>query len=314
MAEEQAKKPIEVMYETDQGDSVKLNPQIVRSYLVSGDPSKVTDQEVMMFLSLCKYGKLNPFMREAYLVKYGQEQATLITGKETFTKRASSHPNCDGWEAGVILRSQGGLEYREGAFALPDEEIVGGWANVYRKDREVPVKVSVSMQEYRRKKKDGTYMANWANMPGTMIRKVALVQALREAFPETFGGMYSPEEMPVDDSKLPTEPIKTKQVNGKEASKPKKVGKKDVENMFRMAGNDKEVVMEVINAAGYQKPSDVDANAFDGICAEIAERYNAKYRQEDEQPQQEEEKQELFDEVDDEDLQDIIDDMEDEAS
>jgi hypothetical protein len=28
-----------------------------------------------------------------------------------------------------------------------------------------------------------------------MIRKVALVQALREAFPEDFGGLYSPEEM-----------------------------------------------------------------------------------------------------------------------
>ena len=27
-----------------------------------------------------------------------------------------------------------------------------------------------------------------------MIRKVALVQALREAFPTTFGGMYSAEE------------------------------------------------------------------------------------------------------------------------
>jgi hypothetical protein len=28
-----------------------------------------------------------------------------------------------------------------------------------------------------------------------MIRKVAIVQALRECFPEDFGGMYSPEEM-----------------------------------------------------------------------------------------------------------------------
>ena len=28
-----------------------------------------------------------------------------------------------------------------------------------------------------------------------MIRKVALVQALREAFPEDYAGLYSPEEM-----------------------------------------------------------------------------------------------------------------------
>jgi hypothetical protein len=35
-----------------------------------------------------------------------------------------------------------------------------------------------------------------------MIRKVALVQGLREAIPEEFSGLYSPEEMPIDDSKL----------------------------------------------------------------------------------------------------------------
>ena len=34
-----------------------------------------------------------------------------------------------------------------------------------------------------------------------------LVQALREAIPEEFSGLYSPEEMPVDDSQLDEEPI-----------------------------------------------------------------------------------------------------------
>jgi hypothetical protein len=46
-------------------------------------------------------------------------------------------------------------------------------------------------------------MSNWKSMPATMIRKVPLVQSLREAFPDEFGGMYSPEEMPVDASALP---------------------------------------------------------------------------------------------------------------
>ena len=32
-----------------------------------------------------------------------------------------------------------------------------------------------------------------------MIRKVALVQALRETFPSAFGGMYSAEEQGVDE-------------------------------------------------------------------------------------------------------------------
>jgi uncharacterized protein CbrC (UPF0167 family) len=37
--------------------------------------------------------------------------------------------------------------------------------------------------------------ALWKTMPATMIRKVAIVQALREAFPETLSGMYSEDEI-----------------------------------------------------------------------------------------------------------------------
>ena len=199
-----------VEYETETG-KVRLSPQIIKQYLVSGDASKVTDAEVFMFLKLCQHQRLNPFLREAYLIKYSdKEPATIVVGKETFTKRAARCELCAGWQAGVIVKKKDGtLEYRTGTLVLPDEELVGGWAKVYRKDWKEPLEVSVSMQEYVRKKKDGTLMRNWAEMPATMIRKVALTQALREAFPEQFTGMYSAEEMPVDSTQLPTEPVST---------------------------------------------------------------------------------------------------------
>ena len=41
--------------------------------------------------------------------------------------------------------------------------------------------------------------SQWAKKPATMIRKVALVQALREAFPKSFGGMYIAEEQGIDE-------------------------------------------------------------------------------------------------------------------
>lgn len=40
-----------------------------------------------------------------------------------------------------------------------------------------------------------------------MIRKVALVQALREAFPEDLGGMYSAEETNINEIELDSRPI-----------------------------------------------------------------------------------------------------------
>lgn len=177
------------------GEKIKLSSKMVKKYLVSGNPEKVTDQEVMMFLTLCKYQHLNPFLREAYLIKYGNSPATIVTGKDTFTKRANKNPNYKGKQAGIIvLTDKGEVINREGTFSLPNEKIVGGWARIFIKDRE-PEYNTVSFNEYVGRKSDGSINNQWSTKPATMIRKVAIVQALRECFPEDFGGMYSPEEM-----------------------------------------------------------------------------------------------------------------------
>lgn len=177
----------------------EINMDVIKKYICP----KATDQEAFMFMQLCKAQGLNPFLREAYLIKYGDEAATIITGKDTFTKRADRLPQYDGFKAGVIVLSQGKVMHREGSFFVVGEELLGGWAEVFRKDRSQSFRNEVSLKEYERKKKDGSLMSNWRSMPATMIRKVALVQSLREAFPDEFGGLYSPEEMPVDASALP---------------------------------------------------------------------------------------------------------------
>lgn len=57
----------EVMAVTLESGSI-LDANTVRNYLVSGN-GRVTDQEVVMFLQLCKAQKLNPFVKDAYLIK-----------------------------------------------------------------------------------------------------------------------------------------------------------------------------------------------------------------------------------------------------
>lgn len=195
------------------GQMVKISPAMIRKYLVNGNGA-VTDQEVMMFLSLCKFQKLNPFLKEAYLIKYGSQPATIVTGKEAFMKRAMRNPNYAGYEAGVVISfpETGQLENRVGTIVLDGEDLVGGWATVYVKGWEHPLTLTVSFEEYCQKKNDGTPMSNWATKPATMIRKVALVQALREAFPEDLGGMYTAEERGVDE--LPVDIIDEEIVEG----------------------------------------------------------------------------------------------------
>lgn len=194
-----------VVYEAN-GMEVKLTPATVRNYLVSGNKENVTIQEVAMFINLCKFSKLNPWVKEAYCIKYGNEPATMVVGKDAFQKRAEANPNYDGAEAGIIVLNQetGEITYRKGTMKLPNEEIIGGYAEVWRKDRSHSTRIEVSFEEYAGRKKDGTLNGQWSKKPATMIRKVALVQALRETFPSTFGGMYTAEEQGMEEQEFST--------------------------------------------------------------------------------------------------------------
>ena len=37
------------------GEEIELSPELIKAYLVNGDADKVTDQEVMMYLNLCRF-------------------------------------------------------------------------------------------------------------------------------------------------------------------------------------------------------------------------------------------------------------------
>lgn len=173
------------------GQQVRLSYQIVRDYLTKGN-GNVSDQDLVNFISICKYNQLNPFLNEAYLIKYGSAPATMIVSKEALMKRAEASPNYEGVQAGIIvLRDKEAVEL-EGAFHLPTDKLVGGWAKVYRSDRKHPYVSKVNLSEY------DTAQSNWKSKPATMIAKVAKVQAMREAFPAQLGAMYTEEERTID--------------------------------------------------------------------------------------------------------------------
>lgn len=179
-------------------EQIKLSPEMVKRFLVNGG-GNITNEELFMFMNLCRYQHLNPFTREVYLIKYGDRQAaTMVVGKDVHLKRAKRHPEFAGVQAGIILQSTDGNCYdREGTFYNPEtEKLVGGWAKVLVKGWDAPLYNSVNLSEYIGRKANGEVNGQWASKPATMIRKVAIVQALREAFPEDTAGMYVQEEIP----------------------------------------------------------------------------------------------------------------------
>lgn len=175
---------------------IELTPDIVKKYLVNGN-GNVTDQEIIMFMGMCKANKLNPFNKEAYLIKYGSQPAAMVINYQVYIKRAINHPQFNGFKSGIIiLNKNSNIEKREGHIWIHGEEkLLGAWCEVFRKDWENSVYQEVNFDEYAGYTKEGKLNSNWANKPTVMIVKVAISTALRNAFTEELQNMYIAEEV-----------------------------------------------------------------------------------------------------------------------
>jgi hypothetical protein len=127
---------------------------------------------------MCKYLRLNPFLKEIYLIKYKDSPATFVISYQTLLKRAEENKNFDGYETEVKGE-------------IPN---MSATATVYRKDRSYPVKITVNYSEavktiMDRQTKELRPTTMWKNMPEWMLRKVALARALKEAFPNAVGNV-----------------------------------------------------------------------------------------------------------------------------
>ncbi|MBS7948079.1 phage recombination protein Bet [Streptococcus pluranimalium] len=185
LSTQQAKRDIAI-------DTSVWTPQDIKRFF---DPQNLlSEKQVGQALSLIKGRNLNPLANEVYIVAYknnktGGVEFSLIVSKEAFLKRAAQSPNYEGFEAGVVVIDENGIQTeRKGSLILPTDKLVGGWARVYRKNFKVPVEIYLSLAEYNKGK------STWNSMPATMIRKTALVNALREAFPEDLGNMYTEDD------------------------------------------------------------------------------------------------------------------------
>lgn len=203
-----------VVYESRDGQEIKLSFDTVRRYLVSGKPEFVTDQEIVLYMGTCKARGLNPFKKDCYLVKYTErDAAATIVAIDYYRARAKAQPDCVGWESGIILQTDKGLEYRAGAFILEDEKLVGGWFRAKPKHWVVDYSWTVSLSGYIKKTREGVITQFWREEnQAYMICKVAESQGLHRLWPDEFQGLVLDDEFAAlrDVSEQPT-PIRTPQ-------------------------------------------------------------------------------------------------------
>lgn len=263
-------------FETAYG-TVSLSPEIVSNYLKRGNKN-LTDQDITLFINLCKYHKLNPFVNEAYAIKFGDD-FQMVIGYDTYKRRAEENPAYRGRKSGIVVLRGDQVVQKEGTCLYPSEKLIGGWCRVFRELHGTVVEdyKEVSLAEYDKQQ------SNWKTKPATMIEKVAVSQALRSAFPTDFAGIYTAEELPAPDEQAGQQQEGTEEhidPQTGEVDKTAKVTDEQRRKMFDQAkqiyGNKSvERVKKFCDEKGFKATTDMTVAAYEEFMETLADEYSA---------------------------------------
>ena len=159
----------------------------LQTYLnAMGMANNLTKGEFEQFVEIAQGFGLNPFKREIYANKYGN-QFSVIVGYETYIKRAERSGLLSGWS----VKTDGSVNFQK-----PKESTLRAEITIHRRDFQHPFIHEVYFSEYFGTTKEGALNKFWGSKPMTMIKKVAMAQGFRLCFSDELGGMpYTAEEL-----------------------------------------------------------------------------------------------------------------------
>jgi phage recombination protein Bet len=190
------------LVQSTQASEQKIQKETIHEYLkVYGFNKTLTEAEQNQFFQIALAGNLDPFKRELYVAVYGEgenRKVSFLTGYQVYLKRAERTGKLDGWRA----RFEG------------DGSKMKAIVEIFRKDWSHSFTHEVYWEEAVQKKKDGSPTQFWAKQPRFQLRKVAMAQAFRLAFPDELGGLpYESAELPDNDTthdvQTPANPVNT---------------------------------------------------------------------------------------------------------
>jgi len=150
-----------------------------------------SDDELKLFLHLASRYDLDPFTRQIWFIKYGDD-AHIFTGRDGFLHIAHRSGAFNGMQTtlreepiGFEIRYYNRKEKKVEVLKRPSQFVAV--CTVYRKDMEQPFICEVWESEY------STGQGLWPTKRRVMIQKVAEASTLRRAF--DISGLYLPEEV-----------------------------------------------------------------------------------------------------------------------
>lgn len=157
------------------------------------------DDELKLFIQVCKGANLNPFLKQAFLVprwdsREGREVRAVQVSIDGFRSIAESSGNYAGNDD-PVFKGEKEIEVPRGKektekIVVPLEAFV----TIYKviQGQRYPFTATARWEEYYPGSKVGF---QWHIRPKLMLGKCAEALALRKAFPKLLSGMYAQEEM-----------------------------------------------------------------------------------------------------------------------
>jgi len=198
-----------------------------------------SDLELRMFLYVCKHTGLNPLLRQIYSIrrrewnpekynaeekKYGDYEYKMVTqvgidGLRLIAERTGKYLG----QIGPEWCGKDG-QWKDVWIPSKDETYpTAARVGVVRRGyvdpstgKSLPIWGVARWDDYSQKKKSGDLIAMWESMGPVMIAKCAESQGLRRAFPWELAGLYTHDEMGVEDpDKIQIDPAQVARIGKK---------------------------------------------------------------------------------------------------